>query len=188
VTARWVVGIASERDLDVVWRPISLFWKNNVTEESDHYDAVRRTHNLLRVMESVRETDGNDGVERLYTEYGRRIHHDQDRDFDLAEALAAVGLDPSHAAAYDDEAWDPGIRKQMDDGLALVGDDFGTPILAWQRTDGQRVAYFGPVITRVPPGERSLQLWDSLTGLTDIDGFWELKRARTERPDFGPRP
>ena len=54
--------------------------------------------------------------------------------------------------------------------------------------DGERVGIFGPVITRVPTKGLSLQLWDGLTSVMAVPGFWELKRTRTERPEFGKRP
>ena len=76
----------------------------------------------------------------------------------------------------------------MDDGLGLTGTDVGTPIIAKLNSDGKRVAYFGPVITRVPNTEDSLAMWDALVTMMNIDGFWELKRTRTERPEFGERP
>jgi hypothetical protein len=76
----------------------------------------------------------------------------------------------------------------MDEGLALVGDDGGTPLIAYQAGDGRTVANFGPVITRLPPGENKQRLWDAFTTLTEMDGFWELKRSRTQRPQFGERP
>ena len=47
---------------------------------------------------------------------------------------------------------------------------------------------FGPVITRAPKGADALKLWDALMMLGEIDGFWELKKTRTERPEFGERP
>jgi hypothetical protein len=31
-------------------------------------------------------------------------------------------------------------------------------------------------------------MWDALVTMMSVEGFWELKRTRTERPDFGPRP
>lgn len=31
-------------------------------------------------------------------------------------------------------------------------------------------------------------MWDSLMTMMNIDGFWELKRTRTERPEFRDRP
>lgn len=188
-TARWLVDeVAPHRDLDVQWRPISLLLKNQPTPGSRYHEMAAHTHGMLRVMESVRSQYGNDGVSRLYWELGARIHHDRDRHFTATEALASAGLDVGHAAAYDDESWDLVIREGMDDGLSLVGDDVGTPIIAVTNSRGERVAYFGPVITKVPSTADSLRMWDALTTMMDIDGFFELKRTRTESPDPGPRP
>jgi hypothetical protein len=189
VTARWVVDeVAPARDLNITWQPISLLFKNEPAEDSDYFAPVNFTHNLLRVMESVRAADGDDAVFPLYWEYGRRLHHDQNRDFTAVEALEAVGLDATHATAFDDESWDHEIRTRMDVGLELAGNDIGTPIIAFDDDDGEKVALFGPVITRVPPTEQSLKLWDGFVACATIPGFWELKRTRTERPEFGTRP
>ena len=123
MTARWVVDeVKPARDVNVAWQPISLLFKNDPKPESEYYERTAFTHNLLRVMESVRTTDGNDGVFALYWEYGRRIHHDGDTTFSAADALAAVGLDTSHAGAFDDDGWDKEIRTRMDVGLELAGD------------------------------------------------------------------
>ncbi len=187
MTARWVVDeVAPARGLQVTWQPISLFFKNEPEEGTPVHEAVFFTHRLLRVLESVRAAGGD--VEQLYLEYGRRIHHEQERGFDVVDALRAVGLDESHAAAFDDESWDAEIRTRMDIGLALCGDDVGTPIIAMDDKDGNRAGYFGPVITRVPDHETSLELWDALRTMVSVPGFWELKRTRTERPEFGEPP
>lgn len=190
MTARWVVErVQPERDLNVTWEPISLFFKNDPDPDSDSYERYWRTHRLLRVIESVRTTDGNDGVFKLYWELGRRIHHDKSlMELSVHDALESTGLAVSHAAAFDDEAWDAEIRTRMDVGLELAGTDIGTPIIAFDDAAGDRVGIFGPVITRVPEGDLSLQLWDGLVSVMTVPGFWELKRTRTERPDFGPRP
>ncbi|MCY4067976.1 MAG: hypothetical protein OXE79_02545 [Acidimicrobiaceae bacterium] len=189
MTARWVVDeVQPARDLNITWQPISLLFKNNPDPESDYYERSYFTLRLLRVLESVRAADGDDAVGPLYWEFCRRIHHDGDTGFTAAEALATVGYDASHAAAFDEDAWDAGIRERMDRGLALVGDDVGTPIIAFNDRDGVKQGYFGPVITRVPPTEDSLAMWDALVALMSVSGFWELKRTRTERPEFGPRP
>ena len=108
-------------------------------------------------------------------------------DVTAAQILEAVALDVAHAAAYDDNSWDAVIRDRMDAGLALVGTDVGTPIIAFD-TAGGRTGIFGPVITRVPEGDEALALWDAMVTMTTTEGFWELKRTRTERPDFGVRP
>lgn len=191
MTARWVVDeVQPARDIEVTWQPISLFFKNEPDRESNPkgYDRYLFTHSLLRVMESVRKDVGNESVQRLYWEYGRRIHHDRNRAFTAADALRSVDLDPVHAAAFDDELWDTEIRRRMDAGLELAGDNVGTPIIAFANRHGIKQAYFGPVITRVPPTEDSLTMWDALVAMMDVQGFWELKRTRSERPDFGERP
>lgn len=189
MTARWVVDeVAPARDIRVIWQPISLRLKNDVHEDNERYPRYHATHRMLRVMESVRAGAGNEAAGELYWEYGRRIHHDRDLDFEIAEALSAAGLDPVHAAAADDESWDEEIRTRMDEGLALCGDDVGTPMLAFDDKYGVKQGYFGPVITRVPPTEDSLAMFDALVTMMDVQGFWELKRSRTERPEFGTRP
>jgi hypothetical protein len=128
VTARWVVdAVSPERDLDITWKPISLFFKNEPAEDSEYYGPTFRTHRLLRVFMSVQDKNGNDAAFRLYWELGSRIHHDGDLEFTAEAALASAGLDAAHAAALDDESWDRAIREGMDDGLALAGQDVGTP-------------------------------------------------------------
>jgi len=189
VTARWVVDeVMPKRDLSVTWQPISLLLKNEPAPDSDYYPPAWMTHRQLRVLESVRGTDGNEGVFALYWELGRRIHNDNNRDFDVVEALEVVGLDLAHAAAFDDESWDEEIKTRMGAGLDLVGDDVGTPIIAMDDDDGNRVGLFGPVITKVPSSEQSLRLWDAFVDMARIPGFWEVKRTRTQRPEFGQRP
>jgi hypothetical protein len=187
VTARWVVDeVRPHREVDITWQPISLFRKNGADPGDERGARYWRTHRLLRVMESVRAGGGD--VEALYWEYGRRIHHDRELDFAVEDALSAAGLEEAHAAAYDDEQWDDEIASRMDVGIGLAGEEVGTPILGFVSRDGDERGYFGPVITRVPPRKDSLAMWDALTAMIDVQGFWELKRTRTERPHFGDRP
>lgn len=189
MTARWVVDeIKPARDIHIIWQPISLFFKNEPDEDSEHYEGSYFTHRLLRVMESVRSGEGDEAAFKFYWECGRRIHHDQSRDFTAVEAVEAIGLDPAYADAFDDDKWDAEIRTRMDAGLVLTGDNVGTPIIAFNNRDGVKQGYFGPVITRVPPTEDSLAMWDALIAMMNVEGFWELKRTRTEGPEFGERP
>ena len=147
----------------------------------------------MRVMESVRAAAdtpeaGNADVFKLYWEAGSRIHHDRNRDFTATQLLEPVGLDTSHASAFDDASWDDAIRTGMDAGLALVGNDVGTPIIAIDRPDGERAGYFGPVISKVPPKDQGLAMWDGLVAMMEVDSFFELKRTRSGGLDFGDRP
>ena len=188
MTSRWAVDIASDRNITIHWRPISLLIKNNVASDSPWYPKAAKTHGLLRVFESVRASEGEAPLSELYTAYGRRIHHDQNIDFDPAEALIEAGIDPVHAKASDDESWDDVIRAHMEAGLALTGTDVGTPILGFDNAAGERVGFFGPVISRRLEHHDALNLWDGIMLTAGIGSFWELKRTRTESPSFGERP
>jgi hypothetical protein len=189
VTARWVVDeVAPRRDLHLIWQPISLLLKNEPEPDTDYWRGSYRGHQSLRIMEAIRSAHGDEATGDWYWQCATRIHHDRRRDYGFQDALSAVGLDPSLAAAADDERWDVEIRRRMDEGLALVGDDVGTPIIAFRCDDGTKRGIFGPVITKVPDSETALRFWDAMRVFVTTDGFWELKRTRTERPEFGERP
>jgi hypothetical protein len=187
-TALWIRDIRDERDLDITWQPISLLVKNEMSDDSPWYGVAKWSFGLLRVLESVRAAEGNAAVEALYIEYGRRIHHDKQSEWPVAEALEAVGLPTTHAAAFDDAAWDEEVLRLHHEALALVGDDVGTPIIALPGRDGREVATFGPVISARPSHEDALALWDASVTLTQIPEFFELKRTRTGPPVPGDRP
>jgi hypothetical protein len=159
-------------------------FKNNPSEDSPFYSKVMHTHGLLRVLESVRASEGEGPIGRLYEVYGENIHHQGNSSVDASTLLAQAGLPAHHADAYGDEAWDKAIRLGMDEGLALVGNDVGTPILGFERADGSKVGFFGPVMSRRLPLDKALDMWDGLQLMTSIDCFWELKRTRTEQPNF----
>jgi hypothetical protein len=60
--------------------------------------------------------------------------------------------------------------------------DVGTPILHFSPPTG--VAFFGPVISRLPSEEDAARLWDHVIGLAGFPGFSELKRSLRERPQL----
>lgn len=188
LTSRWVHAVTPERDLEVTWRPISLFFKNDPEPTDDYYEPVVRTHGLLRVVEAVRAAGHEDRIGELYTRLGTHIHHEGDHDFNVADDLEALGLDPKLAAALDDETFDAPIRSAMDEGLALTGEDVGTPLIAFDGADGQQVGLFGPVISQVPQGQAAAEAWDAFVTLAQTPGFWEAKRTRTEDPNFDSVP
>ncbi len=178
-----------ERDLKITWQPISLLFKNEPEGNHPRFDWYERSHKLLRVMESIRQSEGDELVQVYYWELGRRIHHDRNfMDFELEDVLDSIAVGQDHASAYENPLFDEEIRNSMDSGIKLAGEDIGTPIIAFDDDAGERVGIFGPVITEVPDTEQSVKLWDSVVTLTTTPGFWELKRTRTEKPIFGNRP
>jgi DSBA-like thioredoxin domain len=186
LTSRWVNDVAPHRDVQVRWRPISLLFKNDLPSDSPFFERATHTRNLLRVIESVRAAEGDEPIGNLYTTMGEHIH---DRGNSFVEAITVLkesGLDVAHADAFDDEQWDAAIKDGMAEGLALTGSDVGTPILGFTNAKGNKVGFFGPVISRRLPEADALQLWDGLMAVATVDSFWELKRTRTENPDFTP--
>jgi hypothetical protein len=58
----------------------------------------------------------------------------------------------------------------------------GTPILHVEPPHG--LAFFGPVISRLPSEEDSVELWDHVVALARFPGFAELKRSMREVPQL----
>ncbi len=184
ITSRWLVDVQGRRDLDVRWRSFSLFLKNAPTPADSGYDRYWSTLRALRVVEAARDRHGEDCVAELYTEYGRRYHHDRERPIDLPAALGSVGLDAGLATAADDESWDEVIEQSMKDALAVAGEDVGVPLIVFPEDQG----FFGPVMSPAPVGEAAATMFDHIAALASYRCFWELKRDRSGRPEFGPRP
>ena len=67
----------------------------------------------------------------------------------IPAALAEVGLPADLARHADTDEYDEQMRASHFDGIGRVGQDVGTPVIA---VDG--VAFFGPVISPAPKGER----------------------------------
>ena len=182
VTSRWLVRVAAHRDLDIEWSPISLLEKNGTRPGEPFYDEVTASHGMLRVVEAVRAAGHADRIGDLYTALGRALHVDE-VPVDMKAILEDLGLDRSLARAARDERHDAAILEAMEEGLALVGDAVGTPVIALERSDGsEMVGLFGPVITRLPDLDASLRLWDGFVAMVETDGFYELKRTRAEAP------
>ena len=76
----------------------------------------------------------------------------------------------------------PRSAQETDEALALTGKDVGTPIIHFEPPDG--VAFFGPVISRLPSEDAAGELWDHVVGLARFPGFAELKRSLREQPQL----
>lgn len=186
LTSRWIDDVAPHRDLTINWRSISLMQKNELQPDSPFYEKANHTLGLLRVFETVKTAHGNEAAGRFYTALGTHIHIKQDPLVAPAVALADAGLDAVHADAYANVELDALIRSEMEAGLALVGNDVGTPIIGFDNQDGNRVGFFGPVISRRLNQQDALDMWDGMMLMGRVDSFWELKRTRTQNPSFGP--
>jgi len=200
MTSKWVRLVMEQREYAVDWRFISLRLVNAEVDYDSHFPPEYEAGHtaglrLLRVAAKVGEEHGTDAVGRLYAALGARTF-DADpidsglvdgldprgtRDF-VAPVLADLDLPSDLADALDDTAYDEGIRQSTEEALALTGKDVGTPIIHFQPPEG--VAFFGPVISRLPKAEDAVRLWDHVVGLAAFPGFAELKRSLRELPQL----
>ena len=185
ITSRWLTEVSEHRALDVTWRPFSLLIKNDGPEMSERYrEAATEGMKALRVIEAVRTDHGNDGVGVLYTELGRRFHHDKQTAPDLADVLTVSGFDTHYADEADSDQMTKKVQASMDDALGLLGDDVGVPLIVFGGTAG----FFGPVISPAPSGQEAVALFEAIERIATTTGFYELKRTRDVGPLFGDRP
>lgn len=185
MTSRWAAEVSQVRGFEIVWHPISLKVINEENNGGEPHDGHIQGHRLGRVVEAARVAIGESAVGKLYTEMGNRVHPGENRDFDaiIAESLATLDIDDALAAtlraAADSEASDAQLRTNTLHALEIAGPDVGVPIIS---IDGN--AFFGPVMTPAPTGEDALRLWDGVSAVASVPGFYELKRGRTTGPQF----
>ncbi|MFJ6078393.1 disulfide bond formation protein DsbA [Pseudarthrobacter sp. NPDC092419] len=182
VTSRWIGEVESVRDIQTEWHVMSLSVLNEGRDLDPGYrEAMDNAWGPVRVIIAAQQEYGQETVKPLYDAMGSMIHEagETDRSVVISKALAECGLPASLAEAATTDAYDVPLRASHDEGISLVGQDVGTPIVAFNGT-----AFFGPVLTRIPRGEEAGKLWDAATTLAGFPSFFELKRSRTESPRF----
>jgi len=201
LTSKWVRMVQAERELTVDWRFISLRLVNSHIDYDAHFPPEYEAGHtaglrMLRVAARARAEHGHEALDPLQAAFGAHIFdtpppadgdeqepraHPGTRAF-VEPILREAGLPAGLADALEEESWDEVIRADGEEALALTGRDVGTPIIHFEPPDG--VAFFGPVISRLPEQDSAGKLWDHVVGLAQFPGFAELKRSLREQPQL----
>jgi 2-hydroxychromene-2-carboxylate isomerase len=187
ITSRWVLEVEQVRDIRTTWNVMSLAHLNSGRDLPESYvEMLKKAWGPVRVCTRARLEHGREALLPLYTALGERLHPVDESDkvelgdpalYDLALAQAGLPLDLAKAA--EDDSLDEELRAEHHRGMDPVGTDVGTPVL---HVDG--VAFFGPVLSRIPRGEQAGEVWDGARLLAGFPHFYELKRTRTDGPRF----
>ncbi|GAA3012504.1 DsbA family protein [Streptosporangium longisporum] len=183
ITSRWLLEARKVRPVEVRWHLMSLSVLNEGRDDDPEGDTEGYLWVPVRVCAAVLERYGQEALARFYTAMwtaGRG--RGQQWPDSLHDALTAADLPPDLAEAGASTVHDEAIRASHAEGIGLIGEHVGTPVVAVTGTDGERVVFFGPVLSQVPTGEQAGRLWDGTLLVAGTPAFHELKGSPHATP------
>lgn len=190
MTSRWMLEVEKVRDVEVRWHVMSLavLNENKLDELPERYRELLGPKGWapVRVVVAAQQKFGDEITGKLYTELGTRIHNEGQgatREV-IAQALAALDL-PAELLSYaDSDEYDEVLRASHNDGIDRVGQEVGTRSSRCPAPTARTWPSSARFVTPAPRGEAAARLWDGTLMVASIPGFYEIKRTRTQGPNF----
>ncbi|MEU5714370.1 disulfide bond formation protein DsbA [Streptomyces sp. NPDC020403] len=184
LTSRWLQEAARVRPLHLRRHLMSLAILNEGSDDDPEGDPTGFLMVPVRIGTAVLHHHGQEALARfhaaLWADSGTGADAGRSKKWinDPADALADAGLPADLAAAGGSTAYDGELRSSHAEAVRLLGPRPGTPVVAV--TDPAEpgpppLAFFGPVLSRVPRGEEAGRLWDGTLLVAGTPGFHELK-------------
>ncbi len=174
VTARWLEEVERVRAVRVRWHVMSLAVLNEGRDDDPEGDPEGWLWQPVRLFAVVADRYGQQALTALYRVWGAAVH-DRGQWPAVGDLLERAGLPRALAQVMDSGEHDGLVRASHEAGIGLVGTHVGTPVVAVPGPEGVPVAWFGPVLSRVPRGEAAGRLWDGVTSVVATPGFHEVK-------------
>jgi protein-disulfide isomerase-like protein with CxxC motif len=191
LTSRWMLEVRRTKPVDITWHVMSLAVLNEGRLEQltpQNRELMGNAWAPVRVLMAAQETFGSSVLEPLYTALGTQYFLlDQPKNLaTIRTALREARLPQHLAEAGDTTTYDKILRCSHREGIDLVGQEVGSPIIAIPEpcTGTRKIAFFGPVVNPTPTGDLAARLWDNLVAIVAVPGFYEIKRTRTLDPIF----
>jgi 2-hydroxychromene-2-carboxylate isomerase len=178
LTSRWLVEVTKVRPVDVRWHVMSLSVLNEGRDDDPENDPEGYLWIPVRVCAAVQQQYGQEALGRFYTEMWSKENGAEDWIGDLARALERAGLPAELASAGSTTEYDDVVRASHAAAMSHLGPHVGTPVIV-----ANGVAFFGPVISRIPRGEQAGRLWDGTLLVAATPGFHELKGTAHAEPE-----
>ncbi len=178
-----MLEVEKVRPVHTVFHVMSLSVLNQGRDLPEDYQA-HMEHGWIGVRAAigVEKQYGTEALRDFYTAIGTRYHLGGEPKGDIEvvrSSLNDCGFDLAIADQATTGVHDADLIASHHAGMDPVGDEVGTPVI---HINGK--ALFGPVISPAPKGEQAGRLFDGFALVTEVDGFFELKRSRDRGPVF----
>lgn len=176
-TARWLHRAALELGFDIDWQLASLAILNEGRElappqQTRMADSAR----VGRLMAAIQREKGTAGLQAAYFTFGQHYFTQPPgtiHDGLIQDVLSAAGARETTARVLSDASLDALLQHSHRAGQDALGEPGGSPILSINDH-----AFFGPVLTAVPPAEQTTALFDAIATLAATAPFAQLQRPR----------